>query len=201
MAEGDIDTTLNGTVYKFTPTGVRTTFASGLFYPFALAFDSRGNLFVADGGFAFDLIFGAAVYKFTPSGLRSTVVSENDQVRVIPDGLAIDSADNLFVADGVSGSILKFTPSGVRTTFASGFVTDSGCCVIIAPMAFQPRATAFQPNAAPTDFNNDGKPDYLLYNASTHQTALWYLNNNVHIGGASGPTSAGWLATGGCGGF
>ena len=40
----------------------------------------------------------------------------------------------------------------------------------------------------PTDFNNDGKPDFVLYNASSQQTALWYLNNNVHIGGASGPT-------------
>ena len=64
-------------------------------------------------------------------------------------------------------------------------------------MAFQPRAMAFQPNVAATDFNNDGKPDYLLYNASTHQTALWYLNNNVHIGGASGPTlPAGWQPVG-----
>ena len=101
-----------GLVYKFTPTGVRTTFASGLNYPFALAFDSRGNLFVADGGYdGYDFpVLGAAVYKFTPSGLRSTVASENDQVSVIPYGLAIDSADNLFVADQVSGNILKFTP-------------------------------------------------------------------------------------------
>jgi sugar lactone lactonase YvrE len=76
-----------------------------LYYPFALAFDSQGNLFVADGGFDYDLIFGAAVYKFTPSGRRSTVVSQNDQVPVIPNGLAIDGADNLFVSDGVSGSI------------------------------------------------------------------------------------------------
>ena len=165
-----------GTIYKFTPAGVRTTFASGLFYPFALAFDSRGNLFVADGGFAFDLIFGAAVYKFTPSGLRSTVASENDQVRVIPAGLAIDSADNLFVAGWAGGSILKFTPSGVRTIFASRFVPA---------MAFQPRAMAFQPNAAPRaaviDFNGDGHPDYVLQNAATRQTAIWYLNNNVFI--------------------
>ncbi|PYK55411.1 MAG: hypothetical protein DME47_03845 [Verrucomicrobia bacterium] len=56
-------------------------------------------------------------------------------------------------------------------------------------------------NAAPAayDFNQDGKPDYVLFNAVTHQTAVWYLNNNVFIAiwylsgtilvsGAFGPT-------------
>jgi len=43
------------------------------------------------------------------------------------------------------------------------------------------------------DFNGDSHPDYLLYNPSTHQTAIWYLNNNVHIGSVSAPTIlAGW---------
>ena len=42
--------------------------------------------------------------------------------------------------------------------------------------------------AVPYDFNNDGKPDYVLYNSSTRQTVVWYLNNNVRIGGAFGPT-------------
>ena len=43
------------------------------------------------------------------------------------------------------------------------------------------------------DFNHDGKPDYLLYNASTRRTAVWYMNNNVFLGGAYGPTvPAGW---------
>ena len=47
------------------------------------------------------------------------------------------------------------------------------------------------------DFNNDGKPDYVLYNASTHKTVVWYLNNNVYIGGAYGPTlPAGWSVVG-----
>jgi DNA-binding beta-propeller fold protein YncE len=126
-----------GEIYKFTPGGVRTTFASGLYSPIALAFNRTGKLFVADLGGYYDTIFGAAVYKFTPSGRRSTVAaSENDkrhrhnrhrhnrhrhsQVRVIPSALAIDSADNLFVADLVSGNILKFSPGGVRTTFAAG---------------------------------------------------------------------------------
>jgi FG-GAP-like repeat len=38
------------------------------------------------------------------------------------------------------------------------------------------------------DFNSDGKPDYVLYKASTRQTAIWYLNNNVHHGSNYGPT-------------
>ena len=38
----------------------------------------------------------------------------------------------------------------------------------------------------PTDFNRDSKPDYLLYNPSTRRTAVWFLNNNLFIGGAFG---------------
>ena len=54
-------------------------------------------------------------------------------------------------------------------------------------------------NASPAayDFNQDGKPDYVLYNAVTHQTAVWYLNNNVFVGGAFGPTlPANWKVVG-----
>jgi hypothetical protein len=46
---------------------------------------------------------------------------------------------------------------------------------------------------AAADFNGDGGPDYLLYKASTRQTTIWYLNNNVYAGGANGPTlPVGW---------
>src|SRR5881227_279232 len=54
-------------------------------------------------------------------------------------------------------------------------------------------------NAAPAayDFNQDGKPDYVLFNAVTHQTAVWYLNNNVFVGSAFGPTlPADWKVVG-----
>jgi elongation factor P hydroxylase len=45
----------------------------------------------------------------------------------------------------------------------------------------------------PYDFNLDSKPDYVLYNGGTRQTAVWYLNNNVFLSGAFGPTlPAGW---------
>jgi hypothetical protein len=51
------------------------------------------------------------------------------------------------------------------------------------------------PAPVPTDFdfNNDGKPDYALYNASTLQILVWYMNNNVHVGSANvPPIPAGW---------
>jgi hypothetical protein len=37
------------------------------------------------------------------------------------------------------------------------------------------------------DFDGNGRPDYLLFNSSTRQTAVWYLNNNLLIGNATGP--------------
>src|SRR4029077_7831415 len=49
------------------------------------------------------------------------------------------------------------------------------------------------------DFNGNGNPDYGLYNANTRNTAIWYLNNNVYVSGAYGPTlPSGWqvVATG-----
>src|SRR6266566_3225680 len=132
-----------GNIDEFTPNGVRSVFASGLTSPFAMAFDSGGNLFVADGGDPWDYPpVAGGVYKFTPTGLRTTIVSD------MGGGLAIDSADNLFV--GLAGSILKITPSGVRTTFASR---------IVGAIAFQRNLA---PNPAPTDFNGDGKPDFVL---------------------------------------
>jgi hypothetical protein len=29
--------------------------------------------------------------------------------------------------------------------------------------------------AGVADFNDDGHPDYLLFNANTHQTVIWYM--------------------------
>src|SRR5205823_4346790 len=47
------------------------------------------------------------------------------------------------------------------------------------------------------DFNRDGHPDYLLYNGSMRQTAIWYLNNNVLSSGLYGPAlPGGWSVVG-----
>jgi hypothetical protein len=47
------------------------------------------------------------------------------------------------------------------------------------------------------DFNGDGHPDVVVQNPSTHQTAIAYLNNNVVISAAFGPTlPGGWSLRG-----
>ena len=63
--------------------------------------------------------------------------------------------------------------------------------------AWGPRLPAGWELVATGQFNNEGKADFVIFNASTRQTAIWYLNNNVRIGGAYGPSiPAGWSLVG-----
>src|SRR5260221_8466177 len=62
----------SGNIYEFTPSGVRSTFASGL-SPYGIAFNNAGNLFVADAGNG--TTGNGNIYEFTPSGVRTTFAS------------------------------------------------------------------------------------------------------------------------------
>jgi DNA-binding beta-propeller fold protein YncE len=61
----------NDTILKFTPSGVKSTFATGLTNPRGLAFDSAGNLFVAE----IPLSTTGDILKFTPDGMRTVFAS------------------------------------------------------------------------------------------------------------------------------
>ena len=100
---------------EVTPAGVVSTFASGFDDPVGLAFDSAGNLYVANAG-------NDTVSKVTPAGVVSTFASGFDG----PDGLAFDSAGNLYVANLGSNTVSEVTPAGVVSTFASGFNSPDG---------------------------------------------------------------------------
>jgi len=101
----------SGNIYKFTPDGARTTFAS-LNLPEGLAFDMAGNLFAGEVG-------TGHIYKFTPDGVRTIFASGfGGEIN-----LAFGSAGNLFVSGSVGGNgvnVWKITPQGLRTLFATG---------------------------------------------------------------------------------
>ncbi len=115
-AAGDLyvaEATGSGHIYKFNAAGRKSTFASGLYQPVALAFDRAGNLFVGNSG-AGTLPIPSTVIKFTPDGTQSgfAVIQSSELL-----GMAFDGSGNLFVSAG--SNILKIAPDGTKTTFAS----------------------------------------------------------------------------------
>jgi sugar lactone lactonase YvrE len=98
-------------VFKYTPDGTKSTFATKLTYPGGLCFDGKGNLFVSDEA-AIDTKRQPSILKFTPDGKRSTFVTG-----ISSFGMAFDLSGNLFVSQG--DSIFKFTPEGKKSTFVT----------------------------------------------------------------------------------
>lgn len=86
--------------------------------PNAIAADSAGNIFVADG---------YAVRKITPDGRTGNFAGSTNGYTDGPGitarfgeilGLAVDSDDNIYVADAYTRRIRKITPSGYVSTLA-----------------------------------------------------------------------------------
>jgi streptogramin lyase len=125
----------NCTIRKITPAGTVSTFAgtagaigsadgtgsaARFDIPIGIATDSAGNVYVADQG-------NSTIRKITPNGMVSTlagaagVVGSADGVASsarfnYPRGIAIDSTNNLYVADTSNSTIRKITPAGLVTT-------------------------------------------------------------------------------------
>ena len=94
--------------------------AARFHYPWGVAVDSAGNVFVADNG-------NHTLRKVTPAGEVTTLAGSagsagtNDGTGSAARfywslGMAVDSAGNVFVADFDNSTIRKVTPAGVVTT-------------------------------------------------------------------------------------
>jgi sugar lactone lactonase YvrE len=94
--------------------------AARFYSPYRLANDSAGNVFVCD-------TFNHTVRKITPAGMVTTFAGMagtagyqdgvGREARFYhPDGIAIDTADNLYIADSFNHVVRKITPTGLVTT-------------------------------------------------------------------------------------
>jgi sugar lactone lactonase YvrE len=151
----------SGNIFKFTPAGAKTTFATGLSSPAGLAFDSAGNLFITNDS-------GNSITRITPSGTKSTFATGLN----LPYGLAFDPSGNLYEADEGSGSVFKFTAAGARSTFASGLSSPAGLAFDSSGNLFVGNFTAgridkITPTGTRTTFATGlSFPDGLNFNSS-----------------------------------
>jgi len=121
-------------IRKVTPAGVVTTFvglsmasgnlSQGLETVGQLAVDASGNLYVAAAS-------DDTIRKVTPAGVVTTLAGTSGVTGSAdgtgtaaqfndPQGVAIDAAGNVYVADTNNNVIRKITPTGVVTTLAGG---------------------------------------------------------------------------------
>jgi sugar lactone lactonase YvrE len=102
-------------------------------YVYDLKLDASGNLYIAGGNYA---------YKLTPTGKLSIVAGNGSTTTFTGDGgpatsagfsgiygIAIDSANNIYICDAYNNRIRKVTPDGIVQTIAGGgkgFAGDNG---------------------------------------------------------------------------
>ncbi|MEI6819984.1 MAG: hypothetical protein WCL19_10340, partial [Verrucomicrobiota bacterium] len=138
----------NHAIRKITPAGVTSTFAglagdygstdggsdvAQFNFPSGIAVDGAGAVYVAD-------TYNHSIRKITPDGVVTTVAgatgdNAGDEGATdgngaaarfyYPQGVAVDSSGNIYVADSGNHTIRKITSAGVVTTFA-GSAGSSG---------------------------------------------------------------------------
>jgi uncharacterized protein (TIGR03437 family) len=145
---------LNGSaIYKLDKTGVLTTVAGGafgfsgdggpatkaaLYFPSGVAIDSAGNIYFADKGNnrvrkvdtkgVITTFAGTGTAGFSGDGGPATSAKLGLNLTAAFQGVAVDSAGNVYIADPVNNRIRMVNPSGIISTFAGNgtpFATGS----------------------------------------------------------------------------
>jgi len=110
--------------YNGTPTVMST--ASSIFRPQAIAFDGTGNMYVAVCNQVCGTPQQDAVLKFSPpfTATSTPSVDYNNGV-VSPDALALDTSNDLFVADnGATGPVQEYASGAISGAAPTNTVTS-----------------------------------------------------------------------------
>ena len=207
--------TFNNRVVKVTPTGKMTAVAgtgtagySGdgsratsarLSEPAGVALDAKGNLYIADasnnvirrvdattadittvaGNFAADKATDG-LGGFAGDGGPATSARLND-----PQGVAVDGAGDLFIADTFNNAVREVTPAGVISTVVNA-----------APAAGGTPPAGSEANGAPTASKLNtpygisiDQATSTLYVADTHNSKIAQVTGLAQPGTAAGPTA------------
>ncbi|MEE4546851.1 hypothetical protein V2S66_33405 [Streptomyces sp. V4-01] len=162
--------------------------------PNGLALDAKGNLYIADsannvirrvdartgvittvaGDHAADQA-DDGLGGFSGDGGAATSARLDD-----PQGVAVDGAGNLFVADTFNNAIRQVTPAGTITTVVNSSAAPGGESSGAAPAASKlntPYAVAVDPST------------HLMYIADTHNNAIAQVLGVAQSGDAAGPVA------------
>jgi sugar lactone lactonase YvrE len=130
ITPGGVVTTLAGSGHDGSANG--TGSAASFYGPYGIAMDSSGNIYVADtwnqlirkitsGGVVTTLAGGGAGFDSNgfaiPGNANGTGTAASFS---FPEGVAVDSLGNVYVADSGNDLIRKITSGGVVTTLAGG---------------------------------------------------------------------------------
>jgi sugar lactone lactonase YvrE len=143
--------TFNSRIRKVNPSGIISTVAGNgergfsgdggpatsalLYWPYGVAVDAAGYLYIADtynnrirkvgASGIISTVAGNGAYKFAGDGGPATGAS-----LVAPQGVAVDAAGSLCIADAGNARVRKVSPSGIISTVAGngaqGFSGDGG---------------------------------------------------------------------------
>jgi len=164
----------NSLIRKITPDGQVTTFAGGVKpgngngngvyasfnQPTGIAINAAGNIYVADSN-------NNLIREIDPSGNVTTLAGSGSAGMVNgtgtgasfdnPEGVAVDAAGNVYVADYGNNMIREITPGGVVTTLAGKTTAGSNNGVDTAATFNQPTGVAVDAsgNLYVADYGND----------------------------------------------